>query len=85
MKVRGGGQMELLMKHSHLFKEVKVYHHNHGVNLILSLARVPGSPVCDRMLEIYQGCSLWANVSYINNMDIYKGLFWSLTWGKGRV
>lgn len=30
-----GGQMELLMKHSHLFNEVKVYYHNHGVNLIL--------------------------------------------------
>lgn len=42
--------MELLMKHSHFFKEV-----NHGVNLILSLARVPGSPVsaCEKYTRVH--------------------------------
>lgn len=33
------GQMELLMKHFHLFKEVKIYHRNHGVSLVIASAQ----------------------------------------------
>lgn len=29
------GEMKLLMKCSCLFTEVKVYHHDHGINLII--------------------------------------------------